>query len=1009
MEGVQQGRPDNEFPEGASNRPDAVSRRTMMGLMGASLALAGATACRRPEQKIVPYVNAPEGRLPGVPQEYATTMAVGAAPYGVVVESHDGRPTKIEGNELHPESLGAASPWVQASVLNLYDPDRSRKVMRREKAAAGEGGEDHDAASLGDAGPSDASHGDEGHGADGHGDSRGSGFEVATWEDFEGFWGEVAAAAAGNGGAGLAVLSESYSSPTLARLATAFRERYPAARWAIFDAVSDETALAGAEAATGQAVRPIYHLDKASVVLALDADLLGTEGGAVRHSRGFAARRRVASEKDGMNRLYAVESTVSLTGAAADHRVRLKSGEVGAFAAALAADLGVGGTAGGGSLPESARGPAAAIAKDLRQAGSTALVAAGQGQPAAVHALALAINQALGAVGTTVTLHETRDQGRVSSSDELQSFGAALADGTISTLVVLGGNPALSFPADLEFSRAVAGVANLVHLGQSLDETAHLATWHLPQSHFLEAWGDARSADGTVSVAQPLIAPLFDSRSNVEVLSLLAGSATTAGNELVRESAVTGGWGAEDRSWRKTLHDGVAEGSALPAVAAAAGSAALDLAPPSGGLEIVFTPSRSIYDGRFANNSWLQELPDPITKITWSNAALLSPKTAGELGVESGDVVSLTVGERSIEAAAWILPGQADDSVALSLGYGRKAAGRVGNDRGANAYPLRTSDAPGFAGGLSVSAVGREEELVQTQDHWSLEGRPLVREATLDEYHHHPHFAQEPDHHLKLESLWEEKPYDEGNQWGMGIDLNLCTGCNACVVACQSENNIPVVGPKQVSLGREMHWLRVDRYFNGDENEPEVVFQPVPCMHCENAPCEQVCPVAATVHDREGITAMVYNRCIGTRYCSNNCPYKVRRFNFYNFTKHTPELVKMAMNPDVTVRSRGVMEKCSYCIQRINQGKITAKREDRSLVDGDVKTACQQTCPTDAIVFGNINDEASAVAQRKAEDRDYVMLAELNNKPRTSYQAKLRNPNPEWPHQGPANPGGSHG
>ena len=965
---------EDEFPAGASDRPDAVSRRTMMGLMGASFALAGATACRRPEQKIVPYVNAPEGRLPGVPEDYATTMTLGAAAYGVVVESHDGRPTKIEGNELHPESQGAACPWVQASVLNLYDPDRSRTVMRREKPAAGQ----------------DEANGDKAHG--GAGDAA---FAAATWAEFETFWGGVTEEAAANGGAGLAVLSQSYASPTQARLATAFRERYPAARWVVYEPVSDAASFAGVEAATGQPLRPVYHLDRADVVLALDADLLGTESGAVRHARGFAARRRVASERDGMNRLYAVESTVSLTGAAADHRLRLKSAKVGAFTMALAAELGVVGASASSILPESARGPLRAIAQDLREAGSAALVAAGQGQPPAVHALALAINQALGAVGTTVTLHELRDVGRVSSGSELRDFAAALGEGKVSTLVVLGGNPALTYPADLGFAQAVAAVANVVHLGRNLDETAQLATWHLPESHFLEAWGDARSADGTVSLAQPLIAPLFGSRSAAEVLALLAGSATTAGSELVRETAAQSSWGGDDRTWRKALHDGVVEGSALPAVAAVAG--AVPLEPAGSEMEIVFTVSRSVYDGRFANNSWLQELPDPVTKITWNNAALVSPKTAGDLGIETGDVVRLTVGERTIEAAAWILPGQADDSVALSLGYGRRAAGRVGNGRGTDAYPLRRLDAPGFATGLSVALAGRREELVQTQEHWSLEGRPLVREATLEDYHHHPHFAQEPDHHLKLESLWEEHSYAEGNQWGMGIDLNLCTGCNACVVACQSENNIPVVGPKQVSLGREMHWLRVDRYFTGDENDPEVVFQPVPCMHCENAPCEQVCPVAATVHDREGINVMVYNRCIGTRYCSNNCPYKVRRFNFFNFTKDTPELVKMAMNPDVTVRSRGVMEKCSYCIQRINQGKIAAKGEGRPLMDGEIRTACQQTCPTDAIVFGNINDSDSAVAQRKAENRDYVMLAELNNKPRTSYQAKLRNPNPHWP------------
>ncbi len=968
-----------EFLAGASERPDAMSRRTMMSLMGATFALAGATGCRRPEQVIVPYVQAPEGQLPGVPEQYATTATLGGEAYGLVVESHDGRPTKIEGNSDHPSSLGAASPWLQASVLNLYDPDRSRTVLHRRE---GEGEE---------------------------------GLAAASWDDFQAAWQSLAEEAQGDGGARLAILVDGSCSPTRGRLAEAVQQRFPNATWVVHEPVNDDSIFEGLETATGQALRPVYHLEKAKVIVTLDADILGTDSGALTQARGFSTARSKADEAGSMNRLYSVESTMTVTSSMADHRLRLKSGQIAGFAAALAGELGkLGlsldlGSGGASALSDQALEALPVIARDLQQAGSNGVVIAGRNQPPEVHTLALAMNQALAAVGQTVTLHELQDCPR-SDPKALADLVEGMRQEKFSTILLLGGNPGYTAPGELGFSDALASVPVSVHLATHVDETSQLCSWHLPQTHELESWGDARAADGTLSLVQPLIAPLFEGRSLLNTLAAVSGQANAKDYDLVRQTArdswAAGATEGFESAWRKALHDGLVADSASPAISpvlnggAVAAAGSLAASSDAEDMEVVFLPSRSVFDGRGTNNSWLQEMPDPITKITWDNAALLSPTTAGELGVENGNRLSLKLGERQVEAAAWVLPGQADGSVAIDLGFGRSAAGRVGNGIGTNAFPLRSAFAPGFESGLSITKVGGSHRLVQTQE---AEVMPadrrhlLLREATLEHYRQHPDFAKEQEAELKLGSLFEERAYDEGYQWGMAIDLNVCTGCNACVVACQSENNIPVVGKDQISKGREMHWLRVDRYFSGPTEDPEIVFQPVPCMHCENAPCEQVCPVAATVHDSEGINAMIYNRCIGTRYCSNNCPYKVRRFNFFNFTKDTPELMKMAMNPDVTVRSRGVMEKCSYCIQRINEGKKVAKADDRTVADGEVRTACQQTCPTNAISFGNILDANSEVSRQKQSKRDYVMLAELNNKPRTSYGAKLRNPNPEWP------------
>ncbi len=957
----------DEFPAGAAEAPDDLSRRTMLSIMGASFALAGLEGCRRPLETIVPYVSGPEMVVPGVPRRYATTVPFGTSAYGVVVESHEGRPTKIEGNELHPASGGAASTWMQAAVLNLYDPDRSRQVLRR-------GG-----AEEGDAEASDAT--------------------AASWEDFVAFLGELRGELEASGGAGLAVLSGAYASPSLARAAAELAQRFPQARWVVHEPLDDGNLLRGCETAAGSACRPVYDLTEARTIVALDCDFLAADADSLATARGFAQSRKVAGPDGEMSRLYAVESSMTTTGAAADHRLRLRRGLVPAFAAALARQLGLSVEGPGAeALPEAARGKVRVIAEDLRASGEHSALLVGRSQPPAVHALAVAIHAALGALGKTVTLHELRD----TTCADAEAFAALAEDmrgGGVRTLVMLGGNPAYTAPADVDFAGALAAVEHSIHLSSHVDETSQLAGWHLPEAHFLEAWGDARAADGTASVVQPLIAPLYGGRSALELVGLLADGEPRSGHEMVRRTWAEQLGGGD--GWRKALHDGLLEGSATPAVTPQASAPGPVSAAADDGMELTFEASRSAFDGRFANNSWLQELPDAITKITWDNAALVSPKTAAELGLSSGDIATLSLGERSLEAPVFVLPGQADGSVALALGYGRSAAGRVGDGVGVNAYTLRVTGALHAASGLQVAKAAGSHALVQTQEHQSMEGRHLVLEASLEEYREHPGFVSEELHQLEDTQLYDYHRYEEGYQWGMAIDLSACTGCNACIVACQSENNIPVVGKEQVDRGREMHWLRVDRYFAGaagDEalDDPEVVFQPVPCMHCENAPCEEVCPVVATVHDSEGVNAMVYNRCIGTRYCSNNCPYKVRRFNFFNYTKDTPELMKMAMNPDVTVRSRGVMEKCSYCLQRLSEGKIAAKKDSREVADGEIRTACQQTCPADAIAFGNLRDPESAVSKQKQRELNYTVLDELNNRPRTSFLAKLRNPNPAW-------------
>jgi Fe-S-cluster-containing dehydrogenase component len=892
---------------------DQSSRRTHLKLMAASFGLAGLTACRRPVEKILPAARGVEDYIPGNPLYYATAMSLGGSATGLLVETHDGRPTKIEGNPRHPLSRGAAPAFAQAEILSLYDPDRSRAVLK---------------------------------------DGRRS-----SWEVF------APAVAAMQGK--VRFLSPRVMSPSLEAVRRAALEKFPGAAWSEYEPVSDGEALQGALLAFGQPLQPHYRFDKADVILALDADFLGLEAPSMAAIGDFSARRGAT----GMNRLYAAESQYSLTGAMADHRLRMRSSDIARFAQDVAAG----------------RGP---VWKDLAAHKGRSLVVAGPRQPAAVHALAHWLNQQLGNIGETVTF---------TAAAVAQGPAEALA-GEVDALVILGGNPAYDAPADLNFVEGLKKIPLTIHLGVEVNETARLAKWHLPEAHFLEAWGDVRDADGTVSIQQPMIQPLYDGKTAAEVLALMAGYKDRRAYDIVRSYWLAQWPAAEgEKRWRKALHDGVIEGTKAADVKPTLKWSPAGQAPAvAQGIELTFHPSWNAWDGRYANNGWMQEAPDPMTKLTWDNAALVSAATARALNIETGDVIRIDRAGRQIEVPATVMPGQADNSIALALGYGRTSVGRVGRGVGHDANPLRTTGSMWIASGVKITKTGRKHKLASTQEHHSMEGRPLVREASLEEYKKEPRFAGKPDAEVKLFSLYQEHKYDQGNQWGMVVDLNACIGCNACVVACQAENNIPIVGQDQVARGRAMHWIRLDRYFNGPPEDPRAVVQPVACMQCENAPCESVCPVAATSHSAEGLNDMAYNRCVGTRYCANNCPYKVRRFNFLDFHKGLEEVEKMHFNPDVTVRMRGIMEKCTYCVQRIQEAKIKAKTEGRRPIkDGEIVTACQQTCPAGAIAFGNLLDAASRVSKARAGDRNYAMLAELNVRPRTTYLARLRNPNPE--------------
>ncbi len=977
-----------EFPRQASEWEDVDGRRNFLKLMGASLALAGLGACtKQPTEVIMPYVNAPEGLIPGRPMFYATAFTLSGVATGVLMESHMGRPTKVEGNPQHPASLGATNAMIQASVLNLYDPDRSQTVssLGEIRSYGSFLPVFRKALKVPEALPEEAP------------PPPIAGQKAASYRP---------PPPQPRDGKGLRILTETVTSPTLAAQLQDILKLYTGSKWIQFEPLGGHGERGGSQLAFGQYVNTVYHFDAANVVLSLDADFLGTGAAGVRYARDFASKRRVRGDRMEMSRFYAVETTPTHTGAKADHRISIKPSQMADFARAVAAAAGTGGA--GGQAPVDSKWFNAMI-KDLQAHRGAGIVIPGEHQSPEVHALAHAINGALGNSGNTVTYTDPIEPNPVDQLASLRELAADLDAGAVEVLVIIGGNPAFTAPPDLYFRDKLLKAKLRVRLGLYEDETSELCQWHIPETHPLETWSDARAYDGTVTIMQPLIAPLYQGHSAHELLAAFSDSPEKSGYDLVREYWQTQHAGADFEDWwKRSVHDGMVAGTALPAKTVTAKAPATQgAAPTSGGLEISFHPDPYIYDGRFANNGWLQELPRPMTRLTWDNAALVSPDTAKRLGLSGEDRVELKVQGHSVLAAVWINPGQPKDSIAVHMGYGRTRSGRAGNGAGFDAYPLRNSSNLTYAGGLELRKTGKTFKLAATQHHYLIDGgeqeaieqkkRGVVRSASLSEYKQKPDFAQEmiEDPATKHLTIYPETFKYEGYAWGMTIDQTACVGCNACVTACQAENNIPVVGKTQVLNMREMHWIRVDRYYQGHPEEPEIHFQPVPCMQCENAPCELVCPVAATVHDQDGLNTMVYNRCVGTRYCSNNCPYKVRRFNFLLFQDWTTESIKLQRNPDVTVRSRGVMEKCTYCIQRISSAKITAEKEDRRVRDGEIVTACEAACPAQAITFGDINDPNSRVSKLKKEKLNYALLADLNTRPRTTYLASLRNPNPE--------------
>jgi MoCo/4Fe-4S cofactor protein with predicted Tat translocation signal len=985
---------EREFPRLHSEWIDPVSRRSFLKLAGASMALAGLAGCtKQPLEQILPYVRQPEELVPGKPIFYATAMPFAGYALPLLVETHEFRPTKIEGNPQHACSLGATDLFAQASILNLYDPDRST---------------------------------------------------VLTYKGEPRPWGEFLGAMRGrveyhkaNGGAGLRFLSGSVSSPTQGSQMKAIQQIFPQSKWHRWDPVHRDGARAGSRLAFGAYYDPQYKFDAADVVVSLDADFLSGAWfpGFVRYARDFMSRRKLAGAEKEMNRLYVAESSPSTTGAKADHRLALRPSEVEKIARALAAKVGVSGVA--GSLPAEQQKWIDAVAADLMQHRGKSLVVPGEFQSAAVNALAHAMNAALGNAGQTVTYTDPVEIDPVEHAQSIRELADDIRAGKVETLIIIGGNPVYDAPVDLKFQEAIASLLSApnkitVQLAQSHNDTTDYCHWHVNEAHYLEAWSDARAHDGTATIVQPMIAPLYDGKSAHEILAIFTDQPGTSAYDLLQAYWRSQHSGSDfDDWWRRSVHDGYIAGSALPARAVTAKLGGLPEpgvvnAPAAGGaeaVEVMFRPDPTIYDGRFLNNAWLQETPKPLSRTTWDNVAMISPAMAErmgflQLGEYSGDhqsdaqrVIEIEFQGRKVKAPYWPQPGHPDHAVTLFLGYGQKKSGRVGIDtdknagRGYDAYSVRPAAAQ-YAGAGSVSATSEYYSLAVTQGHFKMEEREPVRVATLEEYRQNAKYAHEhPEEEPKdkgegdEESLYpdfrESKGFYKRYAWGMAIDLNSCVGCQACAVACQSENNLAIVGKDQVQRGREMQWIRIDAYYEGDAASPSVYFQPVPCMQCENAPCEPVCPVAATTHSTEGLNDMVYNRCVGTRYCSNNCPYKVRRFNFLLYADFDTPSLKMMRNPDVSVRSRGVMEKCTYCVQRINAARIAAEKEDREIKEGDILTACQQVCPAGAITFGDINDPGSRVAKLRADQRNYQLLAELNTRPRTTYIAAVRNPNPQ--------------
>jgi MoCo/4Fe-4S cofactor protein with predicted Tat translocation signal len=979
---------EREFPEYADRLNDGPSRRQFLQLMGASLALAGVVGCtEQPQEKIVTYVHAPEGIIPGKPQYFATAMTHDGASVGLLAESHMGRPTKLEGNPLHPSvpeimraaneaagdkqlRFGATDTFSQAVILSLYDPDRSQTVLRNG--------------------------------------------QINTWEAFVTELRMQLEQVAPQGGRGFRILTGTVVSPTMADQLRQLLEKHPNAAWHQYEPVNNDNALAGSRLAFGADVEPLCHLERADVILSLDADFLADGPTHLQNARGFAQRRKVdpARGAASMNRLYALETSPTLTGAAADHRLATGPHGVAAFALAVARGLGMAEAEAAADAPA---GWVEAVVGDLQQARGRGLVLAGRGQPPVIHALAHWMNATLGNVGQTMEYVAPAAARPESSTDSMRALVDAMYAGEVQVLAILGGNPVYDAPAEMKFAAALARVPHRVRLGMYVDETSAACVWHIPEAHFLESWGDARAADGTASIVQPLIKPLYDGKTQLEFIAAALGNPVPNGYELVqsywRRNAPQGQGGDFNVFWQTSLHDGIITGtasaSATPTLnnanitqAVTASLAGLAAAASHPQMQLVFRPDPSVWDGRFANNGWLQELPRPLSKLTWDNAALVSPQLAKKMSqLSTGDVIQITTPDGSLELPVFLMPGHALETITVQLGYGRTHAGRVGNGVGVDVYPLRASGSMWFAPVSEWRNTGRKHKFASTQLHQWMEGRHIVRSGTVDEFlanPEHPSFVHVGHAPAPEATMYPPFEYN-GNKWGMSIDQSKCIGCNACVVACQAENNIPIVGKDQVWRGREMHWLRIDHYYQGEPGDPASFHQPMLCQHCELAPCEPVCPVAATTHSDEGLNEMTYNRCVGTRYCSNNCPYKVRRFNFleYNGELRSDPTLQLLTNPDVTVRSRGVMEKCTYCVQRISSARIASEKEDRAIRDGEIVTACQAACASEAIVFGNLNDEKSEVVRQAGSSLTYSVLGELNTRPRTTYQAVVRNPHPK--------------
>jgi MoCo/4Fe-4S cofactor protein with predicted Tat translocation signal len=1072
---------EREFPAGAAQlEGDEWSRRGFLKLMGASMALAGfgLTSCRRPEAHLVPFTKSVEWTIPGKALYYATAMPRRTGALPLIAATVDGRPIKLEGNPLHPSSGGATDAFAQASLLDLYDPARSKRFV--EKGEKGQKKEN---------------------------------FEPRDRATFEKYLAELRTNIAADGGAGLAFLVEELHSPTRERLRAELLKVYPKMRWCVYDPLLTEAQSFATQLSFGDNARLVPRFERADVVVALDSDFLDCGEGDVAGVRAFSSRRRVTGAKDAMNRLYVVENRFTLTGAMADHRMRCPASQIPAFTRALAGKIAVATKDQGlastiATLTEPVNGMQfedawlTECANDLMAKPGASLVMAGPHQPVVVQLMVYAINSALKNVGATVIVREFV---RAPKTNSILQLAGEINSGRIKQLFILGGDPVYNAPKGITIDKGTKApvdwpelqktVPDVVRLGFYEDATSELSKWHVPAAHYLESWGDALTNDGAYLAIQPMILPLFGGMSEIDLMNAMLGGPKIEGPELVQETfRASAPPGDFQTTWSQLLRDGFATHVALKEKPPTfnsnnAGGVAHTLwstapNPTLDAPEIVLTRSYAMDDGRYINNGWLQELPDPITKLTWDNAALMSPAMAKHLGVNTGDLINVAVTEttkdvhqknirRELVIAALISPGHADNSISISLGYGRKKTGPIGEEAGFNAYLLRTSSNPHYIAvdsktieAITVTTAPTALEKIAsptpsptasatpkvrahtlgtyalsiTQDHWSIEGRGLVREASLEHYREDPEFVKKiaGDDELPpmLPSIYSHPPLTAEQQWGMTVDLNVCTGCSACVIACQSENNIPIVGKLQASHGRSMHWIRLDRYYasnkpyNQDRGEypenPEIVHEPMMCQHCENAPCETVCPVNATVHSEDGLNVMAYNRCIGTRYCANNCPFKVRRFNFFDYNqrpigktkvgpisvyqeyiapfteKGAPDTTKLQKNPNVTVRMRGVMEKCTYCVQRIEEAKIAAHvkagASDKTRIPLDSFTsACAQACPTEAIVFGDVKDPESRVSKIKMQERNYRLLEYLNVNTRTSYLARIRNPNPKMP------------